>query len=270
MMSEVVWRGLTGGDSVHLQDWPSADEVQLDEELVTAMDESRAVCSAVLSVRKAQKLRVRLPLASLTIAAEDADRLRPFTGIIADEVNVKHIDLTSDVDIHGRFELAVNARAAGPRLGKEVQAVIRAVKSGDWTANPDGTVTAAGIVLQPGEFTQRLVAAEPESTAALPGGGGLVVLDLDVTEDLESEGWAKDRIRELQECRRALDLAISDRITVELAVPRHRIAWAERHRDLIAGEVLATVLSITDAEGIAPGRHRDVGDGAWALITRDS
>ncbi|WP_278314906.1 isoleucine--tRNA ligase [Lolliginicoccus levis] len=270
MMSEVVWRGLTGGESVHLQDWPGADEVPLDAELVAAMDESRTVCSAVLSVRKAQKLRVRLPLASLTIATEDADRLRPFTGIIADEVNVKHIDLTSDVDTHGRFELAVNARAAGPRLGKEVQTVIRAVKSGDWTANADGTVTAAGIALLPGEFTQRLVAAEPESTAALPGGAGLVVLDLALTEDLESEGWAKDRIRELQEYRRALDLAISDRITVELAVPKHRLAWAERHRDLIAGEVLATGLGIIDAADLEPGSHRDIGDGAWALITRTS
>ncbi|GGC70890.1 isoleucine--tRNA ligase [Hoyosella rhizosphaerae] len=268
LVTEVIWRGLTGGESVHLTDWPEADELPADPELVAAMDEARSVCSAVLSVRKAQKLRVRLPLASLTIAAEDAERLKPFAGIIANEVNVKHIELTSDVDVHGRFELAVNARAAGPRLGKDVQKVIRAVKSGDWVSNPDGTVTAAGIVLQEGEFTQRLVAAEPESTAPLPGGGGLVVLDLDVTETLEAEGWAKDRIRELQEARRTGGLDVSDRIAVTMAVPEHRVSWAEQHRDLMAREVLAVEFDIvTQGAATSDAGFREIGDGVSVRLT---
>ncbi|AEF39818.1 isoleucine--tRNA ligase [Hoyosella subflava] len=264
LMTEVIWRGLTGGQSVHFADWPAADDIPADPELVAAMDEARSVCSTVLSLRKAQKLRVRLPLASLTIAASDADRLKPFTDIIADEVNVKHIDLTTDVDVHGRFELAVNARAAGPRLGKDVQTAIRAVKSGDWTANDDGTVTAAGIVLQPEEFTQRLVAAEPESTSALPGGAGVVVLDLTITDELEAEGWAKDRIRELQELRRTLGLDVSDRIRVQLRVPADKLEWAQRHADLIAREILAVDFSV-DSSGASTHVH-DLGSGVYADV----
>jgi isoleucyl-tRNA synthetase len=202
LVTEVIWRGLTGGRSVHLADWPAAGDLPADPALVESMDEVRSVCSTVLSLRKAQKLRVRLPLPQVTVAAPEAHRLQPFAELVQDEVNVKSVELTEDVDAHGRFELVVNARAAGPRLGKDVQTVIRAVKAGDWSEAADGTVTAAGIALLPEEYTTRLVAAEPESTAALPGGAGLVVLDSTVTEELEAEGWAKDRIRELQDARR--------------------------------------------------------------------
>ncbi|MDO3650000.1 isoleucine--tRNA ligase [Nocardia mangyaensis] len=242
LISEVIWRGLTGERSVHLADWPAADELPHDPELVSAMDEVRVVCSTVLSLRKAKNLRVRLPLAETTIAAADAERLAPFADLIADEVNVKKVDLTTDVAVHGRFELAVNARAAGPRLGKQVQTVIKAVKAGEWTESADGVVTAAGITLLPEEYTQRLVAAEPESTAALPGNAGLVVLNSVVTEELEAEGWARDLIRDLQETRKSQGLDVSDRITVTLEVPAECLSWAQTHRDLIAGEILATAL----------------------------
>ncbi|MBF6174157.1 isoleucine--tRNA ligase [Nocardia blacklockiae] len=247
LVTEVIWRGLTGGRSVHLADWPAAGELPADPELVSAMDEVRAVCSTALSLRKAQNLRVRLPLSELTIAAPDADRLAPFTDLVADEVNVKRVDLTTDVAAHGRFELAVNARAAGPRLGKAVQTVIKAVKAGEWTESPEGVVSAAGVELLPEEYTRRMVAAEPESTAALPGNAGLVVLNSEVTEELEAEGWARDLIRDLQETRKSLGLEVSDRITLTLDVPPDRKHWAETHRTLIAGEVLATTLNFADA-----------------------
>jgi isoleucyl-tRNA synthetase len=270
----VIWRGVTGGTSVHLTDWPAAGEVPADRELVEAMDEVRTVCSTVLSLRKAQNLRVRLPLSEVTIAAGDAERLAPYVDIIADEVNVKKVDLTADVDVHGKFELVVNARAAGPRLGKQVQDVIKAVKAGDWTET-DGVVTvhpgrsagsapAAGITLLPEEYTQRLVAAEPESTAALPGNAGLVVLNSTVTEELEAEGWARDVIRELQEARKNANLDVSDRISLVLGVDEAHLGWAQTHSELIAGEVLATEFSLAD-----PGADAvDVIDGVRARITR--
>jgi len=263
LMSEVIWRGLTGERSVHLTDWPRRDEVPADPELVAAMDEVRAVCSTVLGLRKTNNLRVRLPLPSVTVAAADAQRLAPFTDLIAEEVNVKQVQLSTNVGSFGRFELVVNARAAGPRIGKDVQRVIKAVKAGEWSQQPDGTVLAGGVALLAGEFTERLVAVEPSSTAALPGGEGLVVLDMAVTEELEAEGWAKDRIRELQEARRTAEFAVSDRIRVRLLVPQLRQTWAQRHRDLIAGEVLATELELVSelADGV------EIGDGVSAVLT---
>src|SRR4029079_15006880 len=136
-----------------------------------------------------------------------------------EELNVKEVELADDIDTYGRFELTVNAKVAGPRLGKDVQAAIKAVKAGEAVVNADGTLTAGPAVLNPDEYSSRLVAADPEYTAALPDGAGLVVLDGTVTEELEAEGWAKDRIRELQELRKSTCLDVSDRISVVMSVP---------------------------------------------------
>ncbi|MEH6381747.1 MAG: DUF5915 domain-containing protein, partial [Dietzia cercidiphylli] len=179
----------------------------------------------------------------------------------------RHVHLTSDVAAHGRMELAVNARAAGPRLGKQVQACIKAAKTGDWS-EADGVVIAGGVELQEGEYEHRLVAADPESTAALPGGAGLVVLDLTVTEELEAEGWAKDRIREIQEARRGAGFDISDRIRVRLEVPAARRDWADRHAGLIAGEVLATDFAVVDALNPGDGDPAELAEGVRMTLAR--
>lgn len=265
LITEMIWRGLTGGRSVHLTDWPRAGEVPADAALVAAMDQVRDVCSAASSLRKAKKLRVRLPLLKLTVAVEDPDQLQPFTELIGDELNVKQVELTDAIDTYGRFELTVNARVAGPRLGKDVQAAIKAVKAGEGVVNPDGTLSAGPAVLQPEEYSSRLVAADPEYTAALPGGAGLVVLDGTVTPELEAEGWAKDRIRELQELRKSTGLDVSDRIAVVMSVPGERAAWAATHRDLIAGEILATSFEFGE-----PADGTEIGDGVRVSIHRVS
>jgi isoleucyl-tRNA synthetase len=263
LTTEVIWRGVTGERSVHLTDWPQAGVVPADPQLVADMDLVREVASAASSLRKAKKLRVRLPLPKLTVAVDHPERLAPYTELIADELNVKNVELTDDIATHGRFELAVNARVAGPRLGKDVQAAIKAVKAGDAVVHSDGTLTAGPAVLQPEEYSSKLVAADPEYTAALPDGAGLVVLDGAVTLELEAEGWAKDRIRELQELRKSSGLDVSDRISVVMAVPQQRAEWAQAHRDLIAREILATSFEFGDPSGGA-----EIGDGVRVAIAK--
>ena len=263
LSTEVIWRGVTGERSVHLTDWPQAGVVPADPQLVADMDLVREVASAASSLRKAKKLRVRLPLPKLTVAVDNPERLAPYTELIADELNVKNVELTDDIATHGRFEFAVNARVAGPRLGKDVQAAIKAVKAGDAVVHSDGTLTAGPAVLQPEEYSSKLVAADPEYTAALPDGAGLVVLDGAVTPELEAEGWAKDRIRELQELRKSSGLDVSDRISVVMAVPQQRADWAQAHRDLIAREILATSFEFGDPSGGA-----EIGDGVRVAIAK--
>lgn len=263
LVSEVIWRGVTGERSVHLTDWPEAADLPAAPDLVAAMDQVREVCSTGSSLRKAKRLRVRLPLPKLTVAVGNPERLRPFVDLIADELNVKAVELSDDVDSYGRFELAVNARVAGPRIGKDVQAAIKAVKAGQGVVNPDGTLTAGPATLLPAEYTSKLVAADPEWTAALADGAGLVVLDGEVTPELEAEGWAKDRIRELQELRKTTGLEVSDRISVVIDVPADKLDWAQTHAGLISGEVLATSFefgSVSDGS--------DIGDGVRVAIAK--
>lgn len=263
MVSEVIWRGLTGERSVHLADFPQADQFPADYDLVRAMDEVRGVCSATSSVRKAHKLRNRLPLPKVTVALPESARLADFADIIRDEVNVKEVALTSDVDSVGRFDVVVNAKVAGPRLGKDVQRAIKAVKSGNYERRGDAVV-ADGIELVAGEFTERLVAADPDSTTQIDGVDGLVVLDMTLTEELEAEGWAADVIRGLQDARKASGFEVSDRIEVKLVVPEEKREWALRHTDMIAGEVLATSFEVVTGE---PAQH-DIVAGVTATVQK--
>jgi isoleucyl-tRNA synthetase len=245
LVAEEIWRGLTGGRSVHLQDWPSPDELPADQALVAGMDATRAAASAVLSLRTSAGLRVRLPLASVTVAVDDPSALAPYAALLADEVNVKEVRLLSlaeaaDAGVAVATRLAVNARAAGPRLGREVQAVIAASKAGDWSVD-GGQVVCGGVPLQDGEFELSTVVeggAEGAAVAALPG-GGFVLLDVAVTPELEAEGWARDVVRKVADARRAADLHVSDRIVLRLGVPPGRVEALATHRDLVAGEVLA-------------------------------
>lgn len=263
MVSEVIWRGLTGERSVHLADFPQSDQFPADDDLVRAMDEVRGVCSATSSVRKAHKLRNRLPLPKVTVALPESARLADFADIIRDEVNVKEVALTSDVDSVGRFDVVVNAKVAGPRLGKDVQRAIKAVKSGNYERRGD-VVVADGIELVAEEFTERLVAADPDSTTQIDGVDGLVVLDMTLIEELEAEGWAADVIRGLQDARKASGFEVSDRIEVKLVVPEEKKEWALRHTDMIAGEVLAISFEVVTGE---PVEH-DIVAGVTATVQK--
>jgi isoleucyl-tRNA synthetase len=246
LVAEEIHSGLHGADagSVHLTDWPSIDELPADDELVATMDLVRDVCSATLSVRKAHQRRVRLPLQTLTVASVDAHRLGDFRDVIADEVNVRQIELTDDVGSVATERLQLVPARLGPRLGKDVQQVIRAHKSGDWTVEGD-VVTVGGVVLEPGEFTLELVAENDKASAGLSSHAGVVALDIEVTPELEVEGRARDLVRLIQQARRDAALDVSDRIVLTIVADDAWLEAVAAHESLIASETLATSI-VTD------------------------
>ncbi|MDJ0325049.1 isoleucine--tRNA ligase [Cryobacterium sp. PH31-AA6] len=232
LVTERIWQGLTGGRSVHLADWPDPELFPADDVLVAAMDQVRTISSTVLSLRKQAGLRVRLPLANLTVVTTDTAAMAPFEAILRDELNVKNVSLVElaadSATAYGvTSRLNVNARAAGPRLGKQVQQVIKAARAGDWSET-NGIVTAGGIELAPGEYELVLQtgnqtadsdpAADSGDTTALAllAGGGFVLLDTTTTAELEAEGFARDLIRAVQDTRKSAGFEVSDRIRLDL------------------------------------------------------
>ena len=251
LTTEEVWRGLTGGRSVHLTDYPGLDELPADDDLVAAMDQVRDVCSAGSALRKAASLRNRLPLRRLTVVVPDPDAVRDFAGLIADELNLKEVAfVATDSDEAASYgveqRLTVNARAAGPRLGKDVQRAIKGSKTGDWSVGDDGTVTAGGLELVEGEYTLDTVAGGDGATGILPR-GGFVVLDTEVTPELEAEGAARDLVRTVQQARRDAGLDVSDRIALRVSGPADVLAAARTHESLLASETLAESVSYDEA-----------------------
>ncbi len=264
MTAETIWRGLTGGESVHVTDWPSVASWPADASLESKMDLTRAVCSAALSLRKNRQLRVRLPLATLTGADASAAALAEFGDIIKDEVNVKSLMLSADPASLGAKTLTVNPRVLGPRLGSQVQAVIRAAKAGSWSVDGD-VVVAGGVSLEPGEYELKLTAADADSTTALPGSGGLIALDMRVTPELAAEGTARDVVRVIQQARRDAGLAVSDRITLVIGASGDVADAVRAHEAFIAGETLAVSVSVVPVEDL-PADPQPVGDGGEVRV----
>lgn len=239
LITDTVYAGLTDGTSVHLTDWPSAMDLPANPELVRAMDRVREVCSVASSIRKAHSRRVRLPLSELKVSHPDAESLRDFVDIIADEVNVKSVVLSSQQDHGATAVLQVIPGALGPRLGGRTQEVIKAVKSGDWT-HENGVVLAGGIELVEGEYTIKMAAAEGSASATLGDGLGMIGLDITVTPELAAEGTARDLVRLVQQARRDANLDVSDRIALTLGVPESVRRQVASFVDMIAAETLAT------------------------------
>lgn len=275
LISERVWQGLTGGRSVHLQDWPDAAAFPAADEIRDAMDAVRELSSVGNALRKKEKLRVRLPLARLTVVSPLASTLGQFDDILREELNVKSVELVALADTTAHdygidHRLSVNARAAGPRLGKEVQKAIQAARSGDWS-EVDGVVTAGGIALEPAEYELVLeTTGRPEGEAlAIVPTGGFVLLDTQTTPELEAEGLARDVIRAVQETRKNAGFDVSDRIRLDLRFASEEdadaVASAFEIAD-VAGETLAVEHSLHREDRPVAGAEfiADIAKGTYA------
>ena len=251
LLSETVFQGLTQQRSVHLGGYPEASEFPKDDELVRVMDTTREVCSAALSLRDAYKLRTRLPLASVTIAGKGRVGLDAYAELIRDEVNVKEVKFSDDVETYGAFQLQVNARAVGKKLGKSMKAVMSASRTGDWEVLPDGTARVGPATLDEGEFHLGLRSKDGVASQALGGGDVVVVLDTVVTPELEREGLARDAVRLVQQARKDAGLRIADRIHLGVKldgeVPVEKIRDAlETHQAYICEQTLAVTFDLVE------------------------
>lgn len=256
LVTENIWQGLTGGRSVHLEDWPVALEFPSDSTLVASMDAVREITSSSLALRKKVSLRVRLPLAELTVVSPLSDSLANFSDILRDELNVKLVTLVqltdgAAVEYGITSKLSINARAAGPRLGKQVQHIIQSAKAGDWSEN-GSVVTAGGIDLVEGEYDLTLETgdgSEGSRALALLPAGGFVLLNTVTTPELEAEGLARDVIRAVQDTRKAAGFDVSDRIQLNVICFSASDADALRLKTAadIATDTLATQYGVHDA-----------------------
>ncbi|NVM94506.1 isoleucine--tRNA ligase [Arthrobacter wenxiniae] len=256
LVTEEIWRGLTGGRSVHLTDWPNADLFVPSPALVEQMDRVQQICSTGSSLRKAAKLRVRLPLAGLTVVAPNAAALDGGADVVADELNIRAVRFVDSADASPEEfgisqKLVVNARAAGPRLGKDVQRAIKGAKSGDWS-EVDGVVTAGGLVLEPSEYSLETVVADAHdggstAVAMLPG-GGFVVLNTEVTAELEAEGTARDMVRAIQQARKDAELHVSDRIRTIIQAPQEVVDALHANAELVKKETLTLELELVPGD----------------------
>ena len=239
-MCEFVYKGLTGGESVHLQDVPDLSAIAGNDKLITQMDMVRAISSVAKAIREEHKLRNRLPLRTMTIAGDNASSLQEFVEVLKDEVNVKQVVLKTDInDVAGRF-LYLKTPLIGKRLGAYMKDIMAKSKTNEWRQNDDGTLSIAGQTLFAEEYELRLVIKEGMSGQALPDNTAVVILDTEVDADLEKEGIARDFVRMIQALRKSKDFDISDRIRLAYTSDNATVKTAiAEYADYIKEQVLA-------------------------------
>lgn len=249
MISEEVYRGLTREESVHLADWPDKEGFHEDQPLVAAMDKVRDVCSAGLSLRETRNIRTRLPLQSVTIAGVKSAALQDYAFLIKDELNVKEVKFSEKISEFADFSLQIDAKTLGPKLGAKFKDVLMASKSGKWKELPDNRIEVSGVVLEPNEFVMRLNAKEGLAAQALPGNDTIVVLDINVTPELEEEGIARDLVRLVQQARKEAGLHVADNITLTLSASLGLRKVIEKHSEYVSQQTLSTISFAETAEG---------------------
>ncbi len=247
-VSDEIWDNLGGtGESVHLADWPAVDADAIDEALERSMADARQLVTLGRAARTDAKVRVRQPLPRALVLVPGGRALEPeLVAEVADELNVKQIEPITDLTSLMDHMVVPNFRALGPRLGPLMPKVKEALAGADGGAvsralETDGCfrfeVDGQEVELGPDDVEVRAVAHDELVLAE--EGGYAVALDIVIDDALRREGLARELVRALNDHRKALDLALSDRIRVELFADAPIADALSEHHDWIGGEVLA-------------------------------
>ncbi|MCA9140429.1 MAG: class I tRNA ligase family protein, partial [Planctomycetales bacterium] len=276
-LADALWQRLTEpfGDktlpSVHLCDFPESDSSRIDVGLSDSMRLLREIASLGRAARAAEKLKVRLPLSEVTVILTDAsqiDWLQQHDALVREELNVKSVLYTTDGDQYVQYTVVPNFKRLGPKVGKQVPAVKKALADADGNEllsklQSDGIVKLdlpGGVIELDNEDIEIRLQAK-EGWAAAQGLGCVVVLHTEVTPELQREGIAKDLIRTVQNQRKAIDCQYTDRICVAVDPTSDEVAKAiDEHGKMICDETLADSLvvgKLVDAEP-AGTEHGDV------------
>jgi len=234
--------------SVHLLDYPDADITLIDTDLEIAMAASRTVVNLGRTLRKRNDLRVRQPLAQVTIVTRDPHLRRAIetnTALIAEELNVRavvvHDDETDLVELSAKADF----KRLGPRFGKETKTVAAGIAALDHDAVTElletGAISVAG---EPLGIDDVVVVRSPREGMVVATEGSITVaLDTQLTDELVVEGIAREIVNRIQMMRRSEGFEVADRIRVRWASDDASIIDAfDGHEAFIAGEVLATAV----------------------------
>ena len=256
-VADEIYDNLDGSEpSVHLCDFPVAGERDLELERV--MDVARETVRLGLAARGQVKLKVRQPLHEAVVVATGFEReaIERTAEVIRDELNVRRVRFVSEVDELGRVEVKPNYRTLGPRFGKQMPLVAAAIAGLDAARASarlrDGEQVAITIGGQDYELSAEdlLVAMQPlEGYQVEREGSHAVALELEIDDDLRSEGWAREVVHAVQGARRDAGLEVTDRVALTLDGDPGLIDAARAHETYIAQETLAVRVSYESLDG---------------------
>ena len=250
--------------SVHHCDFPEADERLIDRDLERDMATVRSVVQLGHALRSRHTIRVRQPLARATVLTHDTGVLaavESHADLIADELNVKVVEATTDESEHVTVSAKCDFKSLGPRLGPKMKAVAAAVEALD-PEQITRLLAGAPVVVEGEEISSAdvVITRTPIAGTAVEAVGPLAVsVDTVLDADLVIEGLARELVSRLQMLRRELGFAVTDRIHVQWSSDDADVAAAwEAHGEWITAETLARSVTREPNEGVEvdlDGRH---------------
>ncbi len=241
--------------SVHLSDFPVADETLIVPELEEKMAIAQKASSMILSLRRKEKLKVRQPLAKIMIPILSRDFQEKFDAvknIILSEVNVKEVEYLTDAAGIISKKIKANFKTLGPKYGKLMKQISGEIagfsqedisqmeKSGSFDLNINGeavSLSLEDVEIQTEDIPGWLVASESGLTIAL---------DINLTEELKQEGIAREFINKIQNIRKESDFEVTDRIVLKIQKNDKFNLAVENFRDYISNQTLASELVMVD------------------------
>ena len=256
-LADELYRNLVGSLnpdaplSVHLAEYPVADDALIDSVLENDMAFTREIISMGHAARNRSGIKTRQPLAEITLGGlSDAEKetINRLAAFVHDELNVKEIVFTEELNAFAQVTLKPNFKVLGPKYGKGVQAIAKALATADTMqikseleANESLQIEAAGetYTLEPSEIdvqTQNREGFFVEVDAKK-----FVALSTELTHELVLEGMARELVNKIQNMRKEADFNVSDRIKLSVKTSSALVAEAfEVHRDYILKETLTT------------------------------
>lgn len=244
-----------GKDSVHLTDFPVADDKIIDKELEQRMELAQKITSMVLSLRKKEHIIVRQPLQKISIPASDETLKRQIMAVrqlILDEVNVKEIDFV-DQDNMLKKRVHPNFRVMGKKYGalmKDIAAAINGMSQDDikkFEENGTFTFALTGKDVEINLDEVEVVSEDIPGWTVANEGNITVALDLTISEDLRQEGLARELVKHIQNYRKGSGFEITDRIDITIENSEELKDVIKNYSEYISAQVLATSLSIVSA-----------------------
>ena len=247
--------GKEKADSVHLASFPVCDETMIDSALEYRMEMAQRITSMVLSLRKKEQIIVRQPLQRISLPISDPEQQRSIDAVrqlILDEVNVKELEFVEGQGISVK-KVKCNFRTMGKKFGALMKSVAATVAemSQQQIAELEKTGVCP-VTLPSGETVQIEVADVDIISEDMPGwtvandGNLTVALDIQITDELRTEGVARELVKRIQNIRKESGFEITDRIAVTLEHNEQTDKAVDQFKDYICGQVLANSLTVVD------------------------
>ncbi len=262
--------------SVHLSDFPVADEKIINKQLEARMEVAQRISSLVLSLRKGSKIRVRQPLSRIMVPVlneEFQKNVEAIKDLILSEVNVKEIEFLNDSSGILVKKIKPNFKSLGPKFGKHMKAIAAEVNKFGQEQIAEIEQTGAYNLEIEGDKIQLSLEDVEISSQDIPGwlvaseGKLTVALDITISEKLREEGIAREFVNRIQNIRKDKDFAVTDRIRLKMKSHESINSAIQSNLNYICTEILAESLDIVDEISATEGVSVDVEDNISTLVS---